>query len=420
MTSVEATIQENIDRAFADDRATSARRSGLIRFCGLSLILILGAYMAFGVRSPEWRVNFHILCLHWIITLTLCFLVWRAESAIRWAGVAFAFADMGMVYWLQSSAIPVSASPGGVAGFTIGLFCLMILLASLYLDLPAIILVTACGLILEIMLQRQANIGPGAQVASFVVLGMTTLSASYLFSRIRTLIKAVTQEELRLAKLGRYFSPNIASKLQETQTDGMSPEACEVTLLFSEIQNFDELTAALPPQDIVAALNEYYGLMVEAIFKYGGTLDKFLSDGLMAYFGAPVADPDHARSAVRCALEMTRVSDAMNARRRARGAREIRLGIGVHTGQVVIGDIGAPTRRLEYTAIGDAVNLTARIKSLAKFQNAMLLVSQSTRERVGGDFSWIELPAMSVKGKSQPVITCIPILPLEFSGEETS
>src|SRR5262249_50688138 len=117
---------------------------------------------------------------------------------------------------------------------------------------------------------------------------------------------------------------------------------------------------------------------------------------------------DHARHAVECALEMTEALRELNERRRARAEPSLRIGIGVHSGRVVIGDIGSHTRRLEYTAIGDTVNLASRIEGLTKAQNAQILVSKATRDQAVSGFVWREAPPMTVKGKSEPVLTYEP------------
>jgi adenylate cyclase len=173
-------------------------------------------------------------------------------------------------------------------------------------------------------------------------------------------------------------------------------EVREVTVLFSDIRGFTTLSEAAAPEEVVALLNRYFTRQVEIIFKHGGTLDKFMGDGIMAFWGAPTAYPDHARRAVAAALEMSAALDAFRGELGALGAA-LDIGIGLHTGKAVVGFIGSD-ERLDYTAIGDTVNSASRIEGQTKGVSR-ILASKATREAAGEAFDWRDKGLHQVKGR---------------------
>ena len=176
----------------------------------------------------------------------------------------------------------------------------------------------------------------------------------------------------------------------------------DMSVLFADIRGFTSFTERGKPEDVVAQLNEYFSRMVEVVFAHRGTVDKFVGDMVMALFGAPLADPDHADHAVQAALGMLEALTAQNARWAAEGRPPLEIGVGVNSGDMVAGIIGSDTV-MSYTVIGDAVNLGSRLESLNKEYGTRLIVSEGTRARLKGRYDMKPLGAVTVKGKSEPV-----------------
>ncbi|HEY8428764.1 MAG TPA: adenylate/guanylate cyclase domain-containing protein [Sandaracinaceae bacterium] len=205
--------------------------------------------------------------------------------------------------------------------------------------------------------------------------------------------EAVTRERFQ-----RLLSPAIAQQVIEGRVEvKKGGEVRMTTVLFSDIRGFTAMAESQPAQVVVDMLNEYFERMVEVIFKYEGTLDKFVGDEIMALFGAPVGHPDDPLRAVRTALEMKQVLAQFNRERVAAGQQPIEIGIGINTGECVAGYLGS-SKALEYTVIGDTVNTGARLCSIAKAGE--IIISESTYAAVRDYVEVVELPPTQVKGKS--------------------
>ena len=198
----------------------------------------------------------------------------------------------------------------------------------------------------------------------------------------------------------RFVNPHVVKQLVERGGIEGAGQTREVTLLFSDIRGFTSLSETRKPAEVVALLNRYFSLQVDVVFRHEGSLDKFIGDCIMALWGAPLDDREHARHAVACALDM---ADTLAAFKRELGATsDFDVGIGIHSGPAVVGLIGSDKRR-EYTAIGDSVNLASRIEGLTKEAKRRILVSKDTVERCAGDFDFVSCGTFPVKGRVQPV-----------------
>ncbi|MFY0529987.1 adenylate/guanylate cyclase domain-containing protein [Archangium gephyra] len=192
--------------------------------------------------------------------------------------------------------------------------------------------------------------------------------------------EVVTQTQVRAA-LSRYLSPDVVDLVVSNPDQlRLGGERREVTIFFADVVGFTKLSEAQPPEIIVALLNELFTFATEIIQRRGGIIDKFIGDCIMAVWGSPQSHPDDALRAVQAAEDLRRWLDVGNRRWRARWGIEIQLAIGVHTGPAVAGNVGSE-KRMEYTVIGDTVNIAARIESMA--QPGQILVSEATRERIG-------------------------------------
>lgn len=198
----------------------------------------------------------------------------------------------------------------------------------------------------------------------------------------------------------RFVNPHVVKELIAHGGLNRAGESRQITVLFSDIRGFTTLSERHTPQEVVALLNRYFTLQVEVIFRHGGSLDKFIGDAIMAFWGAPLDDVRHAQNAVAAALEMAEVLQRFK-QEIEEGELDFDVGIGLHSGPAVVGLIGSEQRR-EYTAIGDTVNLASRIEGLTKGVSR-ILVSRDTMELCGDEFDFQSFGSYKVKGREQEV-----------------
>ncbi len=201
--------------------------------------------------------------------------------------------------------------------------------------------------------------------------------------------------------LKRYVSPEVAeAALAGGRVPGLGGELREVTVLFADIRGFTALAEARAPEEVVELLNRYYNLMIEVAFRFKGTVDKIVGDEIMVLFGAPVAFPDDNRRAALCALTMLRELERFNRERSGHGQPRLEAGIGLGRGPVIFGNVGS-SRRMDYTVIGDTVNLASRLVAVAR--PGQIVASDSVAERLDAQFSLQELGRLHLKGRREPV-----------------
>ncbi len=252
----------------------------------------------------------------------------------------------------------------------------------------------------DIIMDAEVATGESATSVNLTILPLVSTAQKRLGSLL--VFDDITSEKRMKSTMSRYMDPGLADQILGGSEEILGGTSTTATVLFSDIRGFTTLTEELGPQGTVSLLNEYFTLMVDCIQKEGGMLDKFIGDAIMAAFGVPIPHDDDEDRAVRTAIAMIRALQLWNARRAADGKRPVGMGIGLNTDTVVSGNIGSP-KRMDYTLIGDGVNLASRLEGLCKQYHACILISENTLRRLKGTYRVREVDRVRVKGKTQSV-----------------
>lgn len=224
-----------------------------------------------------------------------------------------------------------------------------------------------------------------------------------LSKRINAMTVGLQERDRLKLSFARYVSTHILNKILQSETPlKLEGERRKVTLLFSDIRQFTQLAENLPPEEVVFLLNEYFEVMIEVIFSHHGTLDKFIGDGIMAEFGAPLDDENQEEHAIQAAIEMQKALLGLCEKWEKEGKPRIQMGIGIHTGDAVVGNIGSE-KRTEYTAIGDAVNVAARLEQATKILKTTILISETTYLGAKDKFYFEDLGTMAIPGRKEQI-----------------
>ncbi len=242
-----------------------------------------------------------------------------------------------------------------------------------------------------------ARLGGGELEAHTEVTGRDL--AGSMASSLESMASGLRERDRVKEVFGRYIATQISQKILDGDVN-LGGEARVVTILFSDIRGFTAMSEQMAPQQVVAFLNAYFSEMVEAVFEQGGVLDKFLGDGMMAVFGSLGDQPDHQLRAVRAALRMKALLGKINGERAMEGKPPVAIGVGIHTAEVIVGNIGS-ARRLEYTVIGDGVNTSSRVQALNKEFGTTILITETTFEAVKDAIECRPMPETAIRGKQR-------------------
>jgi len=216
------------------------------------------------------------------------------------------------------------------------------------------------------------------------------------------MLEDITREKRLRSTMARYMPKEVADKLLEEGEAALGGKLQKASVLFTDIRGFTSISEKIGPQETVKLLNDYFGQMVDILFEHGGILDKYIGDAIMAVFGAPFAAPEDAENAVKAAVGMLRAMRRFNEQRFGAGREPIMMGVGINTDEVLSGNIGS-LKRMDYTVIGDGVNLASRLESANKTYGTQLLVSELTVRDLREPHLLREVDRIRVKGKTRPV-----------------
>lgn len=403
--SREAAHRVQLDEAFAREERAGLRFAFLLR---LTALLAIAAWLLYSVPAP--RVHYYLgllvlftalgaapyllhragrrgaVAVGLVVLLDAALLVyallapnplaeelWPRQITLRFHNFLYFFVFLAAIALSYSPGLVLWGGIAGVAMWSIGVYMIW--------SRPDTVTASGHGLTDPegFLSPYFVNVVEWQNEAVLLLIVALLLAAAVWRSR-RLVLRQVAAESAR-SNLARYFSPNLVDRLAIADRPFDDPRSQNAAVLFVDIVDFTATAEEMEPERVIALLRSFHRRMCRVIFDHGGTLDKYIGDAVMATFGTPQPGPGDASAALRCAIAMLREIGRWNAKRMERGAAPIRVGIGIHYGPVVAGNIG-DERRLEYTVIGDVVNVASRLERLTREVGTPLLVSGELIEAV--------------------------------------
>ncbi len=381
----------------------------------LRLVLQAARVIAFGVTAaasgyigmlpaisprPFFVLGYTALCIG---------TVWRVRTVkakagrAKWMPLLMITADYGFIFAMGMTTPEFDEGPQGV----IAAICCMVLLGFAALRLRRLHVLWSSLLsfvVYGVITWRDNANGEEVRalpvVFTFVTFAVTTWLVLVLSDRVRQMFQTLrTRDNLR-----RFLPKQVADRVEKSNMRALDPVKREVTVLFSDIRDFTATSETMDPSAVMKFLDDYFGRMSAVVQARGGTVGKFIGDGMLCYWGVPEEDDAHAEHAVQAALDMRAVVEELNRERAQAGEPPVKIGVGIHTGPVAAGELGGKGEGLhEYTVIGDSVNLASRIEGLTKQHQVDILVSDHTWSRLGARFVGQPCGEEKVKGRAEPV-----------------
>ncbi|HZI13500.1 MAG TPA: adenylate/guanylate cyclase domain-containing protein [Myxococcus sp.] len=424
-----AIVRQLFERELRAAERTIASIRVLLLGIGLFVLLPLRTWH-YGTDFDGGKLGVDLAIIAAGFGLALAYWLWlrRGPRGLAYAGILLDYAILGalMVELVRWDHVPQ-------LGLTIETYKLVLpvglalnILSGVRMSVKPVVVSGVCCALLVVLARALDVEVHGAPIYLFtnvLLLSLvlaTSLGAAFMVRKTRALIgeASTLQAEAGRVKdvLARYVSRPVADAVLADQVPQGAGRRQRVTVMFSDIRGFTTLSEKLPPEDVVTFLNAYFSRMVGAVFAFDGMLDKYIGDGLMAVFGAPIVHQDHALRAVRAAFRMRDELATLNEELKARGQAPVAIGIGLHTGECVVGNIGTE-QRMDYTAIGDTVNTSSRIEGLTKEHGVDILVSAETYEEVRAFVLARRIPDARIRGRAAAV-DLYALEKLRFDGPE--
>ena len=370
------------------------------------LFLYLVGIIVFDMEM--FRSTLLLVAIYCVGAACLWFFGKRKPALLHLSRYAVPLFDMPAVFWIQWINIPAAESAEATSIFTLSIYVFLTVMSNFAMRQRQLLACAVIGTVCMWILSERADLPSISFLSAPLILAITAWMMGHLSLRQIRLIREGAERQAKRDRLARYFSPGVAEVIESHDEPGAG-EACELSVLFCDIRGFTSLSEHLPAPVVVTLLNEFFGRMVDEVFRTGGTLDKYLGDGLLAWFNAPVRQSDHAERAVTCALAMKDALSDLNESRKGEGIEPICFGIGIHCGQAIVGNIGAAHRR-EFTAIGDTVNVASRLQGLTRKHAVEVLVSEAVREQVPDELgvTFDAVGEVEVRGREKAVKVFVP------------